>query len=404
VDLSSGTPYWPLRNGLLATYPPLDRHLDCTVAIMGAGITGALAAWHLAEAGVDCVVLDSRDVATGSTAASTALLQYEIDVPMHQLAAMVGEPDAVRAYRICLQALRDIAALDHRLGGGHGFRQTESLQGASRKSHTTRLKREYELRQRHGFDVELWDQRRVHQASSLPYPSALISRDAAQIDAHRFTCSLLADAARRGACIHDRTRVTRRKSTRSGFTLETDRGHRVHAKHLVLATGYEADPLLPSRLTQLLSTYALVTEPAACPPGWPGSRLIWETARPYVYLRLTDDGRALIGGYDEPFRDPKKRDALLSRKTTALTRRFHQLFPEAPCEVGYAWCGTFAETPDGLPCIGRHPRHTNMYYALGYGGNGITYSLVAAQMIREFVHGKVPAHADLFDLNRHSLK
>ena len=404
MDLHSGAPYWPLRNGLPAAYPALDRHLDCTVAIIGAGITGALVAWHLAEAGLDCVVLDGRDVATGSTAASTALLQYEPDVPLHRLTDMIGETSAVRIYRAFLEALPAIAAIDRRLGGAHGFARAESLQGASRATHATRLERECRLRLLHGFDVEFWDRRRIRRESSLPYPAALLSRDGARIDPHRFACSLLADAARRGVRIHDRTRVTRRASTRRGFTLQTDRGHRVRARHLVLATGYESDPFLPDGPTRLLSTYALVTEPAPRFAGWPGSRLIWETANPYTYLRMTDDNRALIGGYDEPFRDPRKRDALLPRKTTALLRRFRQLLPDAPCEVGYSWCGTFAESADGLPFIGRHPRHPRLYLAAGYGGNGITCGLIAARMIRDFIVENAAAHADLFGFGRPSLR
>lgn len=400
MDLISGTPFWPLRNGLIASYPVLEESVECHVAVLGAGITGALVAWQLAEAGVDVVVVDKRDVATGSTAASTCLLQYEVDTPLHRLAKIVGEDHAVRAYRACHAGLEKIARLDRLLGGGHGFKRTESLQGASRAAHVPGLRREVALRRRHGFDVEWWSRAQIARLSTLPYAGALLARDAAQIDAHRFTHSLLRAAVTKGARIFDRTHITGRKVAKRGNTLRTNRGHAVRARHLVVATGYETAPYLADPLTTLMGTYALVTEPCATFPGWPGERLIWETSRPYVYLRRTDDGRAVIGGYDEPTADPRRRAALLPRKTALLARRFRQLLPDAPCEVAYSWGGMFAETPDGLPYIGIHPRVPHTFFALGYGGNGITFSVIAAEIIRDLVCEGRSREAELFRFDR----
>ena len=67
MDLKSGYPYWTVRDGLVAAFPPLSRDLDCDVAVIGAGITGALIARELQDAGLDVVVLDRRDAGWGST-------------------------------------------------------------------------------------------------------------------------------------------------------------------------------------------------------------------------------------------------------------------------------------------------------------------------------------------------
>lgn len=404
MDLISGSPFWSLRNGLIASYPALEASVDCHVAVLGAGITGALVAWHLAEVGVDVAVVDKRDVATGSTSGSTGLLQYEVDVPLDRLVNLVGTDHAVRAYHACHAALGKIARIDRRLGGGHGFHRAESLQGASRAAHLPGLRRELALRRLHGFDVEWWSRAQLARLSTLPYAAALISRDAAQIDPHRLTHSLLRAAAARGARVYDRTRVTRRTSTRQGIVLHTDRGLKIRARHLVIATGYETAPYLADSLTTMVATYALVTEPRAEFSGWPDDRLIWETARPYVYLRRTDDGRALIGGYDEPTCDPCRRYALLARKTALLARRFRQLLPRVPCEIAYSWGGTFAETPDGLPYIGAHPRVPHTFFALGYGGNGITFSVIAAEIIRDLVCEGSSRDAELFRFDRPSVR
>jgi glycine/D-amino acid oxidase-like deaminating enzyme len=158
----------------------------------------------------------------------------------------------------------------------------------------------------------------------------------------------------------------------------------------VVATGFDIDKFLPERVMDLHSTYALVTEPVASLPGWPaGQPLIWETRQPYIYLRTTAEGRILIGGYDEPFQDPAKRDALLPRKRGLLLRRLRQLFPDlAAVEAAWSWCGTFGETKDGLPYIGRHPSRPRCWFALGYGGNGITYSVLAARLFHQRLRGE----------------
>jgi glycine/D-amino acid oxidase-like deaminating enzyme len=173
---------------------------------------------------------------------------------------------------------------------------------------------------------------------------------------------------------------------------------------VVIATGYEAGATIPDEVTALHSTYALVSEPVREIDGWPAKGcVIWETARPYVYLRTTPDRRIMIGGYDEPFRDPVRRDRKLPMKTTALKRRFRQLFPQIQFEVATAWAGTFAETKYGLPFIGPHRAVPHTWLALGYGGNGVTFSLIAAEIIRDGILGRRDPDAELFGFEREPL-
>jgi glycine/D-amino acid oxidase-like deaminating enzyme len=240
----------------------------------------------------------------------------------------------------------------------------------------------------------------VAAESSLPHPAAILSRLGAQLDAYRFTYGLLKAAQRQGARIFDRTEVTRTQWDARGATLHTPRG-RVRARHLVCATGYEADGWLVRPLTELRSTFAFVTEPVPALDGWPARGcLIWETADPYVYLRTTPDRRIIIGGGDEPFYDPARRDRLLARKTGSLQRRLRQWFPRIRAAVACAWAGTFARTEDGLPWIGQHPRNPRLWLALGYGGNGITFSLLAARLIRDGILGRPNPDGRLFGFER----
>lgn len=395
MDLLSPCPFWPIRDGLPGTYPALDRDVTCDVAIIGAGVSGAFMAWHLAKAGVGAVVLDRREVAHGSTAGNTGLLLYELDEPLHRLAASFGQEFAVKVYRRSHDAWRKISRIARKIDCG--FERRSSLLVAASRIHVGGLRREFEARTAAGFAVEWWPRRRLKVESSLPHPAAILSRDAAQLDAYQLTYGLLAAACGAGARVYDRTEVVRRRERARGVELVTSRGARVRARHVVVASGYEAGAFLPESVTALHSTYALVSEPVPEMEGWPADRcLICDTSDPYLYLRTTSDGRILMGGYDEPFRDPVARDRLLARKMAALQRRFRQFFPGIPMEVAYAWAGTFAETPHGLPIIGRHPEVPRTFFALGYGGNGITFSLLAAEIIRDEILGHPDPEASLF--------
>ncbi len=117
-------------------------------------------------------------------------------------------------------------------------------------------------------------------------------------------------------------------------------------------------------------------------------------------MRTTTDGRVIVGGEDEDFINAKRRDALISQKTRTLVKKFGRLFPDVPLEVAYAWAGTFGTTKDGLAHIGVHHRFPHAYFALGYGGNGITFSLSAAEIIRDEFPGRKNPDASIFRFGR----
>ena len=116
--------------------------------------------------------------------------------------------------------------------------------------------------------------------------------------------------------------------------------------------------------------------------------------------RTTADNRVIVGGEDEDFRNPVRRDAALPKKTKRIVERFHDLFPDLDLRVAFSWAGTFGETDDGLAYIGQTPEWPHAYFALGYGGNGITYSALAAEIIRDKMLGKRNPYADLFRFDR----
>ncbi len=385
---------------LLGTYPSLREDISCEVAVLGGGITGALTAYHLAREGIDTVVIDQRDVGTGSTAASTALLQHAADTELVELASLVGEQAAVRSYRLGLEAVKKIEKLVDILGDPCGYERKPSLYLASAQSHVPKLLREFHLRKKNGFEVEYWEEKQIGDRFTFQAPAAILAQGDAQIDAFRFTHRLLERATKNGLRVFDRTQIDDIESRRDCIVLTSAQGYTIKARRLVFATGYESQRYLQQKIGDLYSTFVVITEPVDPFPPWEQACLIWETARPYCYLRSTDDGRILIGGKDTPYATAHRQQSLLKRKTRQLEERLERMFPESELETAYSWAGTFGTTADGLPYIGVSKEWPLAYFALGYGGNGITMSLMAAELIVDQYLGRKNPDARLFAFDR----
>lgn len=400
LDLHSGKLYWLLKNGLRTVVPPLERDVRTDVAIVGAGITGALVADALIREGVGVVVLDRRDLGQGSTAASTALLQYDLDIPLSRLERIVGRESARRAYRVGVEAIDNLEQLARELRVD--FERVPSLYYTRSRARVSALRRELEARRAAGFDVEWCAARELWDGWGLRAAGAIRSTCSASTDPYALCHALLARARSRGALVHDRTSVASVEETRSGVVLGTSRGGRIRARFLVDAAGYEAAGVLPRGCVQLSSSYAIATEPTKPPEGrWRDRANVWEFANPYHYVRWTGD-RLLIGGGDESFVDDGRRDALIGAKARALARAVRTLVPELEMEPAFAWGGTFATTKDAIGYVGPRTPGSRVLFALGFGGNGITYASAASGIVRDMVLGREHRDAELFRFDRPS--
>ena len=400
MNLTSSHPFWSVNNGLPANYPSLQRNTSCDAVVIGGGITGALIAVHLAEVGVKTLLIDKRDIGTGSTSASTALLQYEIDVPLRELIKKVGPAAATRSYQLCRESIGKLARLAARLKINCGFERKPSLFLARHQREISELREEFQLRRKMGIELELFDAAAVRKRFPFSRPAALYSKDGGQVDPHRLTHGLLAAGQRAGFEVCDRTEMAGLEQTRRGVRITTKNGFVITARRAVIAAGFESKALLMGEAGTLKSTYALISEPLPRILEWHRQCLIWESGTPYLYVRTTTEGRVIVGGEDEDFVNAKRRDALISQKTRTLVKKFGRLFPDVPLEVAFAWAGTFGETKDGLAYIGVHPRFPHTYFALGYGGNGITYSLIAAEIIRDCWLARKNHDAQIFRFGR----
>ncbi len=400
MDLHSGMPLWLINSGLPATYPKLRDSIKTEVVIIGGGISGALAAHFLMEEGIPCVLVDGRTIGFGSTCSSTSLLQYELDIPLHELAEQIGIDKAQKAYTLCSRAIDSLERITTEINFPH-FEKRNSLYFAANKKDVTFIKKEFKARKNAGFNVQLLDAVEIKNSFDFKAPMAILSEQGATTDAYLFTHALLQYNIKKGLSVFDKTTVEKIKYSKNSVQLITDKGFNISAKYIVNATGYEIKEFIKKGIVQLHSTFAFASEQIQSPfPVWKNKTLIWNTAEPYLYMRLTNDNRVIVGGRDETFSNSGRRDKMIDKKTRLLKNDFSKLFPKIDIIPEYSWAGTFGSTKDALPYIGTYAKTPHTFYALGFGGNGITFSVIAAEIIRDMIKKKPNGNSALFAFDR----
>ena len=401
MDLKSNEPFWLVKNGILHSYPSLKELVECEVLVIGGGVTGSLIAHQMVKDGYETVLIDRREIGNGSTSATTSMLQYEIDVPLYELIDQIGEEGAVKAYKACSQSIEDLDKITQELNSEAGFERKESLYYASKKKDVSWLKKEFEARKNAGFNIKWIEKEEILERYEFENTfGGILSSQGASVDAFHLAHELLAFNSKKGLRVYDKTEMDS-VEVKKGFNLVTTKtGQKIKAQKIIYAIGYESAHLIKEKFVDLKSTFAMVSEIDEKGSEKLNNTLFWNTSDPYLYMRTTSDGRVLIGGGDEDFRDPEKRDAMIDKKEKEILGDLKDLLPNYHFYTDFTWAGTFGETKDGLPYIGEHEDFPNSYFVLGFGGNGITFSVTGMEMASAFMKNKNHPLTEYFKFGR----
>lgn len=406
MRLRSGIPLWLDRASARrhGRYPTHRGTLEVDVAIVGGGITGAIAAYLFSEAGIRVAVVEAKQCGLGSTAASTALLMQEPDKDFGDLAARYGFATARRIWNVLRGGTRDLISTIRKLKIDCDLHPRESIYFTLEPEKLARLQKEFRDRKRAGLPGRWLSAPRLHQLTGIKGQGAILTPGNGDLDPLKACTGFLREAQARGAKIFERSPVRRITTSKASVTVKTSGGV-ILARHVVIATGYatrEFKPLV--RRFRMMDTYVIATRrlPDRLRRKLLRARvMLWDTERPYHYLRWAEDGRLLIGGEDTRHRSTRGAGARLKKGRTRLRIYQAAVYPDLALErPEYSWGGVFAETPDGLPYIGAHARYPKHLFALGYGGNGMTASFLAAQLLlKRCVNSPSPDEA-LFAFSR----
>lgn len=397
-NLYSGTPVWQEGRQPEIPYRPLTKNTSTDILIIGAGISGAMMAEALSGHGYDITIVDRRPPLTGSTAATTCLIQYEIDEPLLKLSAKLGGKKACAAWRRSKLGVESLAVKIRELGINCDYERRNSLYIAGNSLNAGQLKEECKARNVIGLAGEYLTRQELKARFGVHASAGLVSWDNVACNPVLMAGGFLNEAVRRGAKLYSPVEIQSLKRAGGGFRLGTSDGITIAAGIVIYLTGYEIPKEVPHRKHTIHSTWALSTKPVQeMPDDFP---FLWEAATPYFYGRTTAGGRMIFGGEDEEFSDSAKRDALLPQKTEKLTRKLQKLLPDYRFEIDHTWAGSFGSSTTGLPSMGRVPGYKNLYAVMAYGGNGITFSRIAAEIISGEITGDHDPDAGLFAFSR----
>jgi glycine/D-amino acid oxidase-like deaminating enzyme len=399
MQLTGGYPFWLIKDGLPHTYPKLLKNIHTNTVIIGGGISGALTAYYLTNAGIECILADGRTIGLGSTCASTSLLQYELDMPLHLLKKKIGNKKAERAYKLCsnaidtlVQIMNDIGFTDHE--------KTGSLFFSTHPPEKKFMQEELRARQKAGFDVSFLSEKNLEDDYGLKAAYAILSSQGCLVNAYGLTHALLQHSIAKGLQVFDRTFIKNIRYEKN-VALQTEGGFTIHAQNIINATGYEVVNFIAKNIVDFYCTYAIASERAPeKKQRWKDNVMMWNTDDPYLYMRLTKDNRIITGGRDEPFSNDFTRQSLLERKSRQLQKDLTKILPHLSFKKEFSWSGTFGKTKYSLPYIGPYKKTPHTFYALGFGGNGVTFSVTAAEILRDILCGKFNADTALFSFER----
>ena len=394
-DLRTSRPLWADSPGLGVAVHPLKEAISVEVAIVGAGITGAFMARELSR-DHSVAVLDRRPPLTGSTLASTAMLQWEIDLPLTALTEKIGAEKARRAYLRSFDAVHALKRIVAEERIVCGLKEQSSLYLAGDTYGHRALEAEAEARAAIGLDSTYVGPAELRERFGIDRTGAIFNTGSASADPGRLAAGLLRRAQANGVRVYSPVEVMKAVSDPDGVTLLTDAGHAVRAKHLIFCCGYEFPEGVPTPGAKIISSWALASKPGATCPRWLRDTLVWEGSDPYLYFRTGGDGRLIVGGEDEESPDAHEDQAKLKRKRDTIAAKLKGLLPDLEFEVDYSWAAAFGESSDSLPSIAPVPDMDHSWVVMGLGGNGITYSVIASQVVGAALRGKTDPDEDLY--------
>jgi glycine/D-amino acid oxidase-like deaminating enzyme len=382
--------------------PPLRGAANADVAIVGGGFTGLATAIAVArrQTGRRVVVLEGARCGYGASGrnggfADVNYMGFPEFAAAHAPEVARGVYDAIATG---LGAIERLATVD---GVDCDLERNGALRLASSDFQIAGLARAHELLAAMGLPSRLVDGAELRAlVRTERFRAGLIIPGTAILDPGKLARGMARVAESLGVRIHEATRVVRIDPGRT-IRIATEHG-RIEAAQAVLATnGYT--PHLDIFRTRLLPlcNYVVATEPLSPAQweaiGWAGRQGLTDARVLFMYLRPTADGRIIAGGELAPYYTgslPSSGNHPLAIEK--LERSLIETFPQLEgIRFTNAWGGTMAFTGDLTPRIGRLSDEPNLFFGLGYCGEGVVMSQVAGRILATFLAGEGGEYSSL---------
>jgi gamma-glutamylputrescine oxidase len=374
-----------------ATANPMDRfeslrgETRADVCVIGAGYTGLSAALHLAEAGMDVVLLEAHRIGFGASGRNGGQLGSGQRMDQNGLEKLLGDAEAAKLWQLAEEGKALVKDLIHRHEIDCALKSGVAHTGSSRAEVDALHAYAERLQTRYGYDqIDLLDEQACHDLCPSPdYRGGTLDWGAAHLHPLNYALGLGRAAAAAGVRIHENSHV-HNISEGQPATIQTDKG-RVIAEHVILAAnGYLGglNRRVAARVMPI-NNFIVATEPLGDDTVRVLTRDVAVADSKFVvnYFRLSADGRLLFGGGESyGYRFPNDISAVVRKP---MTRVYPHL---SDIRIDYAWGGTLAITMKRMPYLTRLA--PNILSASGYSGHGVGTATHAGQLMAMAVKGQ----------------
>ena len=349
--------------------PPLEGEVRADVIVIGGGFTGLSTALHLAQNGVDTLVLEAESPGWGASGRNGGQVNPGLKHDPERVEADFGADLGGRMNALAGRAPDLVFELVRKHEIACEARRNGTLRAAVNERHAGIIRTTAEQLRRRGVPVELWDEAAVARCTGTArYRAAMFDPRGGDLNPLSYARGLARAARRAGARVHGQSRALRLERAGAQWQVTTRLG-RASAPQVVIATNGYTDDLWPGLRRTLVPVFGAVAATAALPEAlarevMPGRTVLYESGTVTVYYRVDAAQRLIIGG-----RGPQ-REIDSTAAIPHLLAYAGRLWPglrDIPWT--HAWGGRLAMTRDAYPHL--HEPARGVSVCLGYNGRGV---------------------------------
>ncbi len=403
--------YWT-KTAILKNQTHLNKNIDTDICIIGGGIAGLTTAYLLSQSGRKVCLVETHEIGSGQSGRSTAQVTFALDKRYCDLEKIHGDKKCKAAATSHLEAIRQLDLIikaekiecDSEKVNGYFTASPDDLSKEPLKSLREKsydyLNQELEVLLRFGFlDCSITDKIPLLQGVSGP---AICYPDQRQINPLKYMRALSNCIKRNGGEIYGHSHISEVFGGKDAHVTLSN-GNRVNCQAIIVASNTPINDLFSVHSKQ--SSYRTYVISFEIPKNSLHKMLFWDSHFPYHYARIVKGYTAssdllFIGGEDHKTGQNDHPEHCY----TLLENWSRKNFPNAG-KIISKWSGNILETIDGLAYIGKNPNdHDNVFILTGFGGNGMTYATLGAQLIHDQIVGKPNPNEAIYDPSRLNLK
>lgn len=359
------------------------------VVIVGGGITGVSTALQLQKSGKSCLIIEAKTLGFGTTSGTTAQLNTILDTPYYQITKDFDEQAAQGIANLTKKAIQQVKQNVAKLAIDCDYKEVPAYLYAQNQEQNELLDKMIQSAKKVDVDADFTD----HIPLPIAFTTAARVEGQAQIHPTKYIYGLAQEFEKAGGVIVQNCRAL---DVEEGTTLTvvTNLGN-VRAKNLIYATH------IPPGVNRLhfecapYRSYVVAVEIENAP--YPDA-FLYDLDEPYHYYRtqiIDGKNHLIIGGEDHKTAHEENTEEVFE-KLIAYVKTYFTVK-----NIAYKWSSQYFESSDGVPFIGKMPsKAENIYVATGYGGNGITYGVIASLLLTEIILKGKSEYQSIFNPQR----